>query len=239
MSTVTFGDTTIHYQEFGDGFPILLIAPGGMRSAGDFWDKVAWNPIPALAKHFRLIVMDQRNAGLSQAPVTASDGWHSYTADQLALLDHLDIDSCHLLGMCIGGAYNLALIAAAPERFNSAVMLQPIGLTDNRDAFNAMFDDWRDEIAANHPEVEDEAWLSFRHNMYGGSLKFFTTTDEFVENCPAPLLVLMGNDHYHPESISRDMTAMAPNARLIEEWKDGPARQTAIAAIIDFLQTHT
>jgi hypothetical protein len=50
--------------------------------------------------------MDQRNAGgRSRAPVTAQDGWHSYAADHIALLDHLRIDRCHLFGQCIGGSF--------------------------------------------------------------------------------------------------------------------------------------
>ena len=40
----------------------------------------------ALSPHFRVIAMDQRNAGASRAPVSADDGWHTYTRDQLALL---------------------------------------------------------------------------------------------------------------------------------------------------------
>ena len=33
------GAVNIHYEESGptDGFPILLIAPGGMKSATPFW----------------------------------------------------------------------------------------------------------------------------------------------------------------------------------------------------------
>lgn len=238
MSIFEYQGTTIHYEDIGEGYPILLLAPGGMRSAGNFWDKVYWNPVTILADSFRLIVMDQRNAGFSRAPVMAKDGWHSYTNDQLALLDHLDINRCHLLGMCIGGAYNLALLQAAPERFTSAVMMQPIGLTDNREAYYAMFDDWRDEIAAAHPEADSQTWDAFRSNMYGGSLEFFTTTDEFVQNCSSPLLVLLGNDLYHPESTSRRMAELAPNAALIEDWKEGAAKEQAIVDVRTFLATH-
>ena len=39
----------LHYLEAGTGTPLLLIAPGGMRSAIGFWLAMAWNPIEELA----------------------------------------------------------------------------------------------------------------------------------------------------------------------------------------------
>ena len=62
------GDITLYYEEHGAGFPILLIAPGGMRSAVPFWDQAAWNPIPQLAAHYRVIAMDQRKRRSVQRP---------------------------------------------------------------------------------------------------------------------------------------------------------------------------
>jgi pimeloyl-ACP methyl ester carboxylesterase len=75
----------IHYEEYGQGFPLLLLAPGGMRSNATFWQRTPFDPTQQLAQQFRVIAMDQRNAGQSFAPITAEDGWHSYAADQLAL----------------------------------------------------------------------------------------------------------------------------------------------------------
>ena len=58
-------EAKLYYEILGNGPPILLLAPGGMRSSGPFWDKVPWNPVKLLAKDYTLIVMDQRNAGKS------------------------------------------------------------------------------------------------------------------------------------------------------------------------------
>ena len=76
-------DTKLYYEDYGSGFPILLIAPGGMRSAVTFWDRVAWNPIEQLSPKYRVIAMDQRNAGQSTGPIGADDSWHTYTQDQI------------------------------------------------------------------------------------------------------------------------------------------------------------
>src|SRR5262249_25360438 len=115
MPTFERDRVSLYYEEYGSGFPILLFAPGGMRSSIEFWSKSPFDPTRELAGDFRVIAMDQRNAGQSRAPLSASDGWHSYAADHLALLDHLKIDRCHVLGGCIGGSYHLGGIPGAPH----------------------------------------------------------------------------------------------------------------------------
>jgi pimeloyl-ACP methyl ester carboxylesterase len=229
----------IYFEEHGSGFPILLIAPGGMRSAISFWENNPWNPIEQLAGTYRVIAMDQRNAGQSTAPVTANDGWHTYTADQLGLMDHLGIDQFHTAGMCIGGPYCLGLIEAAPQRVASATLFQTIGRDGNADAFYAMFDDWAQALQASMQGVDAEAWSAFRENMYGGDKVLFNVDDDFVAQCQTPLLVLMGNDLYHPQSASRMVANAAPNVEFIEDWKEGEARTKAMAAFAAFLARHT
>jgi pimeloyl-ACP methyl ester carboxylesterase len=89
----------IHYEEFGRGFPILTFAPAGLASVIDVWSQPSApiNPTTEFAADYRVIAMDQRNAGgQSRAPITAADGWDSFTADHIALLDHLRVDRCHL-----------------------------------------------------------------------------------------------------------------------------------------------
>lgn len=235
MATFTHEGAEIYYEVHGSGFPVLLIAPGGMRSAVPFWENTPWNPIEALQDRFMVVAMDQRNAGQSTGPVTASDGWSTYTGDQLALMDHLDLPRFHVAGMCIGGPYVFGLIEAAPERVASAVLFQTIGLDENRQAFYEMFDSWAVEIKARFPNVSDSDWASFRSNMYDGEEILFNVGRDFVARCATPLIVLCGKDLYHPESTSRTIAELAPNVRFIEHWKEGPAREQAQAAVYQFL----
>jgi pimeloyl-ACP methyl ester carboxylesterase len=239
MSVFERDGVSLAYDDHGEGFPILLIAPGGMRSEVSFWNGTPWNPIEQLAGDYRIIAMDQRNAGRSRGPVTASDGWHTYTADQLALLDHLGVDRFHVMGMCIGGPYAFGLIQAAPERVASAVHFQPIGLDDNRQAFYDMYDSWADELRPSRPEVSDDDWAGLRAAMYGGDDFLFNVGRDFVATCATPMLVLMGNDLYHPESTSRDIVELAPDAELVEHWKDPEHHDAAMKAVAEFLARHT
>jgi pimeloyl-ACP methyl ester carboxylesterase len=237
MSSFEHAGAHIHYDLEGEGFPVLLIAPGGMRSANEAWTRVPWNPRAALSDRFQLIGMDQRNAGRSTAPVSAGDGWHTYTADQLALLDHLGVEQCHVVGMCIGGPYIFGLLRVAPERFRCAVMLQPVGIDENRRAFEEMFDGWAAELAEAHPEADEAAWSSFRQNMWGGEFVLTASRDDVAE-VDTPILLLKGDDLYHPARVSDELAALAPNLTYIEEWKDAHMLDDTNAAIRDFLAAH-
>ncbi len=229
---------SIHYETYGKGSPVLAFAPGGMQSAIGRWQQSKLKAPELLSGGFQVIVMDQRNAGQSSAPITASDGWQSYTEDHLALLDHLGIDRCHLLGVCIGGAFCLSLMKAQPERILSAVLVQPIGNSGhNRSEFHALFDAWAAEL----PERvrPDAASLeSFRSNLYDGDFVFSVSRD-FVKRCPVPLLVLMGDDKYHPSTISREVAKLAPAGTLIEDWKEGDQLRAAERAVLGFLKQHS
>jgi pimeloyl-ACP methyl ester carboxylesterase len=179
--------------------------------------------------------MDQRNAGGSTAPVTGTESWTTYTADQLALLDHLGVDRCHVVGMCIGGPFALGLLQAAPERVERVVAVQPIGLDGNRDAFRELFDEWAAELAPQHPEAGPAEWAAYREGMYGVEHALFSVPESALPTITAPLLVFLGDDRYHPRSASRLLAAAVPEARLVERWKepaDLPATRAEIARFL-------
>jgi pimeloyl-ACP methyl ester carboxylesterase len=239
MPTMVRGETSIHYETWGDGYPVVLFAPGGMRSSIALWDRAPFHPIRELSSKFRVIAMDQRNAGTSHGPVQASDGWDTYTEDHLALLDELGVARCHVLGMCIGSAFCLGLMMRAPERVTAAVLEQPIGLSgNNREVFHQMFDGWAEELAAARPDIPRAALSSFRHNLYGGDFAFSASREQ-VKKCPLPLLVLRGNDIYHPSDVSEELARIAPNGTLIQSWKEGDALSRALVRVKEFLDANT
>lgn len=216
------GDATIHYEERGEGFPLLLLAPGGMRSTIDNWANAAINPWPSWADRFRLIAMDQRNAGASTGPLDAGDPWAMYAADQLGLLDHLGIERFAALGCCIGGSFILELVEAAPDRLAAAVLEQPIGLhEDNRHLFTQLQQTWAAELTAGRPDLGPDVVDAFLAAMWGRDF-VVSVGDDVIRSCPVPLLVLPGVDAYHPTDTGRRIAEMAPHAEVIEPWKDNP-----------------
>ena len=239
MPTFKRADVSIYYEEYGTGYPILLFAPGGMRSSIEFWANSPFDPTREFAANFRVIAMDQRNAGKSAGPISADDGWDTYTGDHIALLDHLGIEQCHLMGGCIGSSYCLGLIKAAPLRVSAAILQNPIGLSPrNRELFFAMFDGWAQALKAQRPELDDRALRQFRDRMYGGDFVFNVSRD-FVRSCKTPMLILSGSDDYHPAETSKEIAALAPNSELIDNWKTPDVIGAAVKRAREFLISHT
>lgn len=241
MPTVTHNGATIYYEEYGEGFPILTFAPAGLMSVIDVWNRPSApvNPIKEFAANFRVIALDQRNAGgQSHAPITAEDGWHTYAADHIAVLDHLGIEQCHLYGQCIGGPFIFSLLKAQPERIACAVLAQPIGRVGAMPpGRSANFDAWTKTLQ-NHPEATEAVLDTLYHNLYDAGFAYCVDRD-FVRSCQTPCLVLAGNDAAHPFAIAEEIAQLLPNAAFIPEWKEGAPLVAATARIKQFLADHT
>jgi pimeloyl-ACP methyl ester carboxylesterase len=279
MPQMTQNIVTLYYEEHGSGFPVLLFAPGGMQSVVEFWSRMPYNPIEVLADRFRVLAMDQRNAGRSFAPLEPA-GWETYAADAAALLDHLGIEQTHIMGGCIGSSFCLAFLKHAQERVAAAVLQNPIGLSDtNRPLFQGRF-----EEAAAHAEQhgmsatltaarEDAAFGSnalagpwgaraladaafaaelegmdpadyaaivreYGTRMFGGDF-VFSVSEDFVRTLTTPLLILAGNDDFHPRATAERLAALAPNAELVLGWREPEIVPRTVEKVREFLLRHT
>src|SRR5437764_5546564 len=92
MSFYEKGPVRIHFEEAGSGFPLLLIAGGGLNStiAGFSGSSSPFNPIEEFKAEYRCIASDLRNAnaGQSTGPLEIDRPWDAYTDDHLGLMDH-------------------------------------------------------------------------------------------------------------------------------------------------------
>ncbi len=246
MPVLKRADAEIYYEEYGQGYPVLLLAPGGMRSALAMWHAPengpprVWNDwTQVLAARYRVVAMDQRNAGKSRGAVAPDHGWRIYAEDQLALLDHLGIDRCHTLGGCIGSSFCLMLATLAPERISAAVLQNPIGLNPEFPTyFPDGFADWAAELRSGRPELDPAALHSFGKNMWGGDFVFCLGRDA-VKSCTVPALVLPGDDKPHPTATGLELAELLPQAEILRHWK-GPAHLDAQRVrVLEFLAKHT
>ena len=87
-------------------------------------------------------------------------------------------------------------------------------------------------------EEAEETWPAFRSRMYDGDFVLSVDRD-FVRSCETPMLVLMGDDLYHPQVTSREVAALAPNAELIEHWKEEDVLRETVARVRSFLEANT
>ena len=239
MAIFVSGETQLAYEVHGAGFPILLIAPGGLRSERGMWRGSPLNPLAALSDHFQVIAMDQRNAGESTGPIESDHDWSTYTQDQLDLMTHLGHERFAVVGMCIGGPYILNLLKTAPERIVASAVMQTIGRDNNRAEFLTMFDGWAEHLHAQDPQkYPSEALAGLRRHMFENDLTFMAMGDQVIEDFAAPMLILDGADTYHPASSSERLAQLQPQAQRIREWKEPPALEAATEAFVSFFQNH-
>ncbi len=242
MSKICYQDrltgrpVSLNVEVHGTGFPVLLIAPGGMKSSIPLWKNAPYNPITYWSeKGFQVVAMDQRNAGQSSGPVSAGHGWETFMDDQIAVLDELGIDKFIVAGMCIGGSYVMQLLHRMPDRAVGGVLFQTIGLDQNRDAFYQMYDGWASALAPTRPDVSLADWAGLRSNMYDSEQFLFCVGEKDLPDIKAPVLVLQGNDLYHPASASRIVASGVPHGKLIEAWKTGADIEIAQHQTLKFL----
>ncbi len=246
MSFYEKGPVRIRYEEAGSGFPLLLIAGGGLNSTiaglhrGD-----PFNPIQEFKGEFRCIAADLRNAndGQSSGPLEIDRPWDAYTDDQIGLMDHLRIDKFMVMGFCIGGPFIWNLLERAPNRIVAAVLAQPSGSRpEMRDLFyeNNM-KGWGPALTARRPEITMEMVDKFLTKMYRTNADFvFTVTRDFVRKCQTPVLILPDDIPAHPYAVAMEAAMLAPKAEVsMFPWKEPKERiPLAVRQIRSFLRAH-
>ncbi len=247
MAFYEHGDVRIHYQDAGgSGFPLLVIAGGGLNSVASYLStRAPFNPMQALGDEHRCIAMDLRNAnsGQSSGPLEIDRPWDSHTDDQLGLMDHLGIDQFMVLGFCIGGPFIWNLLERAPERVVAAVLAQPSGFRPEMPElfFTGNMEGWGPDLAARRPDITMEMVEAYLDNMYRVNGDFvFTVSRDFVRNCETPILVLPDDIPAHPYEVAMESAMLAPNAQVsLYPWKDPPERvPLAVRHIRAFLKAH-
>jgi pimeloyl-ACP methyl ester carboxylesterase len=239
------GPVRIHYQVAGSGFPLLLIAGGGLNStmAG-----LARGPFDAIAEfkgEYRCVASDLRNAmgGQSSGPIEIDRPWDSYTDDHLGLMDHLGIDKFMVMGFCIGGPLVWNLLRRAPDRVVAAVLAQPSGSRpEMRDLFyEGNMKTWGPALVARRPDITMETVDKFLTRMYRTNPDFvFTVTRDFVRNCQTPVLILPDDIPAHPYAVAMEAAMLAPQAEVsMFPWKEPKERiPLAVRQIRSFLRAH-
>jgi pimeloyl-ACP methyl ester carboxylesterase len=235
------GDVRIHYAEAGSGFPLLVIAGGGLNSRLDYFaGKAPFNPVEEFKGEYRVITFDLRNAngGQSTGPLEIDRPWDMHADDQLGLMDHLGIGQFMVMGFCIGGPFIWNLLKRAPNRIVAAVLAQPSGSRpEMRDLFyNNNIKGWAPGLVASRPDTTMEMADAFLKKMYCDNPDFvFTVTRDFVRSCQTPVLVLPDDVPSHPYAVAMETVRLAPKAEAsIYPWKES---KETIAEVVRHVRT--
>ena len=245
MSVYERGPVRITYEESGSGFPLLLIAGGGLNSTMARLITSPFNPIAEFSDEYRCIYADLRNAndGESSGPLEIDRPWDSYADDHLGLMDHLGIDKFMVLGFCIAGPFIWNLMERAPDRVVAAVPAQPVGF--DPDMPDVMYDlslrGWAQTLVERRPEITMEMADQFLTRMFRTDADFvFTVTRDFVRTCQTPVLILPDDSAAHFYGAAMEAAMLAPKAELsMFPWKvPTELIPLAVRQVRSFLRAH-
>jgi pimeloyl-ACP methyl ester carboxylesterase len=137
----------IAFRDYGpiNATPILLVT--GLGAQLTLWPEFLIKDLQE--NNFRPIVFDNRDVGLSTRfssqpsqtlnyikyflfiPINSEYTIEDMASDGIAVLDHLDINSAHILGMSMGGMISQVLVAQHPQRTKSFTMISSTASTPN------------------------------------------------------------------------------------------------------------
>jgi pimeloyl-ACP methyl ester carboxylesterase len=239
------GKVRIRYEEAGSGFPLLLIAGGGLNSVMAGLPRSPFDPIAEFKNEYRCIYADLRNAnaGESSGPLEIDRPWDSYADDHLGLMDHLRIDKFMVLGFCIGGPFIWNLIKRAPNRVVAGVPSQPVGFRPEMPnvMYDASINGWGADLVKRRPEITTEMVTKFVTKMFRTDADFlFTVTRDFVRQCQTPVLVMPDDVPSHPLAVAMESAMLAPKAEVsMYPWKEPKERiPLAVRQVRSFLRAH-
>jgi pimeloyl-ACP methyl ester carboxylesterase len=239
------GKVRIRYDEAGSGFPLLLIAGGGLESRMAGLATSPFNPIEEFKGEYRCIYADLRNAneGESSGPLEVDRPWDAYADDHLGLMDHLGINKFMVLGFCIGGPFIWNLLKRAPDRVVAAVPAQPVGFRPEMPTllYDGGMNAWGPKLVKRRPDITMDTVEKFLTKMWRTNADFtFTVTRDFVRNCQTPVLVMPDDIPAHPYKVAMECAMMAPKAEVsMYPWKEPKDRiPLAVRQVRSFLKAH-
>src|SRR3954470_9974324 len=104
----------LHWDERGDGSPLLLVM-------GHSYTSAMWYPVlDELSTEHRLLWFDNRGTGQSSPTkkITVAD----MARDAFAVMDAAGVESAHLYGVSMGGGIVLEMARQRPERVRSLLL---------------------------------------------------------------------------------------------------------------------
>ncbi len=239
MPVASLPGLNIYYETYGDGKDRSLILINGLGSDHREW----LYQVPAFRRHFRVVLFDNRGAGLSDSPPGP------YTTEQMAgdvreLLGYLGIGRANVLGVSLGGLIAQQVAILYPEIVDALVLAcTGVGgehsVKPQEEAMGAFLsfseEDpegslrkilpylyTREFIERNDPEIERflRYALNKRQNMegYRAQLAAVSTHSSFqrLGRIRAKTLVITGNaDSLIPPENSKILVGRIPGARLV------------------------
>ena len=218
----------IHYEVEGSGPPLFLHV--GFLGTLDDWRREDTRYVEALRDAYRLVLLDPRGQGHSDAPHDPS----AYTLDQrvgdvLAVLDAEGIERAHYWGYSTGGWVGFGLGTQVPDRVVSLVLggadpfEQGTGPIED-DAWLRLFRQGMPAFVANWerhdpnmPAIMRERWLTLDAQAMAAAQQaglMAPSLEAALPTIQTPTLIYFGTDDY-PDRLPERAAAKMPNATVL------------------------
>ena len=183
---VSLRGINMYYEIYGAGKPLLIIHGNG-GSIKDFS-----NQIPYFSKEYKVILADSRAQGKSK---DARDSLtYEMMADDLnALLDHLHLDSCFVIGWSDGGINGLLLAMRHPEKVKK-LAVTGANLWPDSTAVEPFLFRWLAKEVDSLSKVKQTAEIKNQYKLMAMMTKEPNITLQQLHSIKCPTLVI-GGDH--------------------------------------------
>ena len=232
MPKIRVRDIEMHYEETGQGTPLLLIH--GLGSSARDWER----QVPFFSKEYRVITFDVRGHGQTDKP----GGPYSvklFAEDTAEFMKAIGVESAHIVGISMGGMIAFQLAVTAPERIKSLVIANTgseLIVRSFRDFLQVMqrklivrllgmrkmgevlskrlfpdpdFEDIRKVFVERWAENDPRAYRDSMQGLLGWSV---TEQLDFIQ---CPTLILSADHDYTSVEIKQAIVAKMPHAKLV------------------------
>lgn len=197
----------MYYETYGSGAPLLIIHGNG-GSIKDFSKQ-----IPYFSKEYKVILADSRAQGKS---VDAGDSLdYNLMADDLnALLNHLKLDSCFVIGWSDGGINGLLLAIRHPEKVKK-LAVTGANLWPDSSAVEPSLFNWLGSLVDSLKTVKQTPEIKNQYKLLEMMTREPNITLQQLHTIKCPTLVIGGD---HDALLPRHTMLIAENISKSYLW---------------------
>ncbi len=196
MPTVKVNDINMYYEIHGEGFPLVMIM--GLSCDVNWWTPEI---IDAMKQNFKTIIFDNRGVGRTDKP-EVNYSIKMFADDTVGLMNVLNIEKAHVLGLSMGGFIAQEIALSYPERVEKLVLCGTHcggakALAPSNEAMSFLL---------NPPEKPTEFVESFIPLLFTND--FIESNPDFIESYKQRMLIIPFNLNLY----RRQLQAMSFNA---------------------------